>query len=974
MLMWHQHQPRYPLDEAGVVTRPWVRVHATKDYYDMAAMVADYSGLNITFNLTPSVLLQLEELAAGTKDAYWVVSEVAAADLDDGEKRFLMERFFDTNPRVIDRFARYRELADARAAAGGPSAPLDTFSTDDYRDLQVLFNLAWTDPGFLEDGPLAALVAKSSGFAEEDKAIVFAEHLRIVREVVPLHARLWREGQIEVTTTPLAHPILPLIADTSLATVGDPAAVLPSNRFRQVPDAEMHIVEGLDTAERMLGRRPSGMWPGEGAVAELIMWLFSKNGVRWVASGEEVLAGSLGIGSFTRDSTDLVREADLLYRPRLADVTNREPVAMFFRDGLLSDLIGFEYSQSPAEDAADDFMARLEAIRAHLASLGPADPDRPYVVSVILDGENAWEHYDNDGRDFLDALYRRLSQSTTISTITPSEYLDTYGPPEIVEEVWPGAWFQPNYATWIGEREEATAWDYLFAVRRDLAEAQVSGEYSETQIATALRSMLFAEGSDWFWFLGSDQDSGQDSYFDGAFRALLGGVYDALGEPRPPFIDVPIIPATPVAADRAPRDLLNVDLDGSISAGEWDAAGRYDFDDAAIDAVEFGYDPSHLYLKVAFGEAAPEGLDVFVGAPPATRTRGASLDGTVLGFAAGALMSWDAAEPAASCVYSGLPPVGREDLLAACRKDPAGAGDGFVELALPLEDLGLLQAGDRLVFRIVARDAGAESGLLPAGGPALAVVPDISNVVAFLDVDDPSGDDHGPGSYTYPTDEVFTAGSYDLVGFEAGTEGEDVVFTFEFATTIQNPWGSPNGLAVQTIDVYVDKDPGAGTGARILLPGRNAALQAGNGWEYGITVEGWQSAIYEAEAEGAIAETTPSFKVAVLGDQGKVIVRVPVGLLGGGDPASWSYAVAVLSQEGFPSPGVRRVRDVAAAAGQWVAGGGPGDVNHTRIFDLAWPEPGFQETLLSTYPPAPGALDALGPDDFPQVPMVNAVE
>ena len=404
-LMWHQHQPLYPKDFDGVVTRPWVRLHAAKDYLDMAALVGEFPELQVTFNLTPTLLLQLEDLTEGAIDSYWEHTVIPAADLTVGQRRFVVERFFDVNPRIIDRFPRYGELAAMR------TVPPDEWEDQDITDLQVLFNLAWTDPSFLEQEPLAALVEKGSGFDEEDKETVLAEHLRIVGEVIPLHAEMWEGGQIEVTTTPLAHPILPLVADQSLATVGDPAALLPETGFSEVLDADEQVIRGLDTAERLLGRRPQGMWPGEGAVAQLVMSLFSKNGVQWVATGEDVLGQSLDIGSFTRNADDVVAEADVLYRPWEATLSRNPPVPTFFRDNLLSDLIGFEYSGMEAEAAADDFMARLEDIADRLDELGYDNPDLPPVVSVVLDGENAWESYENDGKDFLRALYTRISES-----------------------------------------------------------------------------------------------------------------------------------------------------------------------------------------------------------------------------------------------------------------------------------------------------------------------------------------------------------------------------------------------------------------------------------------------------------------------------------------------------------------------------------------------------------------------------------
>jgi carbohydrate-binding DOMON domain-containing protein len=251
-------------------------------------------------------------------------------------------------------------------------------------------------------------------------------------------------------------------------------------------------------------------------------------------------------------------------------------------------------------------------------------------------------------------------------------------------------------------------------------------------------------------------------------------------------------------------------------------------------------------------------------------------------------------------------------------------------------------------------------------------VPDISDVETVVAVADPEGDDHGPGTYTYPLDGVFAAGSYDLTNFTVGTSGDDLVFTFEVLAPIQNPWNSPRGFSIQTFDVYVDTDPGAGTGARLLLPGRNAALEADQGWEYALTLEGWDPALYVAAADGTSEETKPTFRVAVNGDKGQVIARLPRALFGDGEPARWGYAVAVLSQEGFPSSGVRRVRDVQPAAEQFRIGGGTGGVNETRIMDALFPDAGVQEDLLTDRPDVGGAsLDDLGPDDFGFVPLVT---
>lgn len=966
VLMWHQHQPLYPKDSDGVVTRPWVRVHATKDYYDMAAMVEDFPQIQATFNLTPVLLLQLEELANGTKDLYWTHTEIPAAELTDEERSFVIERFFDVNPIIIDRFPRFRELADLRAEGG-------SFSDGDVTDLQVLFNLAWTDPRFLAESPLDDLVDRQRDFTEDDKVTVLDKHLEIIRQVIEVHRRLWDTGQIEVTTTPFAHPILPLIADGSLASVGDPQAILPINEFSEIPDGTEQVKRGLAVAESILGRKPVGMWPGEGAVAQLVMSLFSREGVEWVATGEHVLNPSLGdptrTGTFARDADGTVEDAATLYQPWSAQLNRNPDVPMFFRDVVISDLLGFQYSGMSPQEAANDLISRLQAIDERLDESGATGPR---VVTIVLDGENAWENYPNDGIDHLEAIYAALSDAHFLTTVTPSRYLEAYGDQvKPLPEVFPGAWFSSNYATWIGEQEEAIAWDYLYRTRADFETADRAGLDPEAR-EKAFEAMLFAEGSDWFWWYGSDQDSGNDDYFDGAFRELLGQVYDAIGMERPSFVGIPIIPQAALPASRTTNDLVTIDVDNTISASEWAAGGEYSVNGDLIGQLGWAFDKENLYLRIDFNREVlgddSAGLDFYLGVPSAPNKRSTTLSGAVLGFGASHVVQWRGTDPVTVSAATELPLEEQEDRFVSPESTATAGFDGSsIEFAVPLDQLVGLETGDLLLFKAVEVVAGVTGQPVPIAGPAGAPVPDISDVEVFLSVSDPVGDDHGPGTYTYPTDAVFVPGAFDVVAAELGVSGDELVITTELAAPIANPWGSPNGLSIQTLDVYIDKDPGEATGERLLIDGRNAALSDGNGWEYAVTIEGWDSALYVATADGA-NETKPTMKVVVLGDKAKVIVRLPLDLVGGGDPASWGYAIAVLGQEGFPSSGVRRVRDVSQAAEQFRFGGAAADASHTRIIDLVVQDGGVQENVLSTY--VPGAVDELEPDDFAQIPLL----
>jgi len=979
-IIWHQHQPVYYKDpESGVYEKPWVRVHAAKDYVDMAAMLKNYPSIHVTFNLTPSLIRQLDDFQAGAKDLYWVMAEVPADQLNDEQKQFLLNRFFDTNRKVIGRFPRYQQLLDMREAG-------DEYTTQDFLDLQVLFNLAWTDPDWLAQEPLASLVSKGSNYLESDKAIVFSEHQRLVAQVIPVHKELQDSGQIEVTMTPYTHPILPLLMSTRLALVANPTIDLPGEEFAYWQDANDQVQLGVKLYQDHFGRAPRGMWPAEGSVAQEIVYMVSKAGIQWMASDEGVLAASLGMDSFTRDSREVVNEAEVLYRPYYVKSTQGNPVAMIFRDVVISDKVGFTYSGVSGTAAATDFINRIHAIREALIAKGTKGPQ---LVSVILDGENAWENYDNDGKEFLNSLYTSLSSDPLIQTVTPSEFLALAPEQPKIDKLWAGSWINRDFSTWIGEDEENRAWDYL-ATTREFLQKYISGirKASTETLKQAQNYMYIAEGSDWFWWFGTDQNSGSDGAFDEQFRNTLKQVYVSLGAEPPPSLDVPIISLAPIAADISSSGLISVTIDGKVTGIEWDPAGVYlasggvmASGQAYFQDLAYGFSSKELYLKVT---SSPEyqlttgttSVELYLQTPGNDPTNNFSRNGTLLGFPANRLVEvqiTDGVMTGASLSISG----GNESWNPPVSLEKAAQVNNVLELGIPLSDLGNVTIGDRISLRAIHTElvslAGEEKSLdgdvLPGTGPAVISVPDLGTMSLVLDVTDPERDDYGPGTYTYPSDAVFGAGCYDILNFQVGSDEENVIFKFSMRGPVENPWGSPNGLSVQTFDIYIDTD-GNGQGGVNFLPGRNLALQDGFAWDYAITVEGWEPGIYTpGEVAPEKIATSSDFQILADSGQRRVTVRVPLTLLGD-NPEEWKYAAMVLSQEGYPSTGVQRVRDVNVVAEQWRFGGGPADTNHTRVIDLAWPEAGVQEAWFSAYIPNQAAQTELKLTDFARVGML----
>ena len=972
-ITWHQHQPLYYKDANGNYTRPWVRVHATKDYYDMAATLAKYPDVHVTFNLTPVLIRQLDDFTKnGAKDIYWVLAEKPALQLNAEDKDFIMRRFFDANwDHMINVHPGYEALLEKRGGTTDDAiaSAITKFSEQDFRDLQIWFNLAWFDPDELAKAPLKALVEKDRSFAESDKKIVFDQVHSIMAKVIPIHKQLQDSRQVEVITTPYAHPILPLLYDTNLALTGNPGAEMP-DRFSYPNDAIAQLNRSVEVYQAHFGKAPQGLWPSEGAVAQEIVPLVARAGYQWMASGEPVLAQSLGIGNFTRDSQETVQEANQLYRPYYVQGASGGKVAIFFRDGTLSDKIGFTYSGAPGETGANDLIKRLENIRARLKVQGATGP---HIVSIILDGENAWENYPNDGKAFLNALYQQLSESKTIKTVTPSEYLKMFPEQNTLKKLFPGAWFSPNYDTWIGEPEETQAWDYLGKVRYELSLYDMTHMRTANPkaIAQAEDYMYLAEGSDWFWWYGSDQDSGQDDYFDTGFRALLAKVYESLGEAVPSFVNVPITQKKPAVADHNINGLSTPTIDGVNVPGEWDNAAIFTSGVESGNSLAYAFDAKNLYVRVNFNQALSQSarIDFCLTVPSAAYNNPFAFSSSgetpvLLGIAATHLFEWDGkvlmAHTADKSAWGNGTAVGQAEL-----------GTGTFEAAIPWASFGELQPGDDLRLVAVILPVGE---LMPRQGPAQIILPDFGTSTTILEIADPAADDHGPGTYTYPTDHVFKAQAFDLKTFKIAYDEKNMVFNFPFNGLVPNPWGSINNLAIQTLDVYVDKDPGSGTGARLLLPGRNASLAKGFGWEYALWAEGWTPQIIAPDASTLDPKqvTGVNFKIIVGPDSNSVTLRVPRTVFGDGDPTKWAYTGVVLGQEGYPSTGVWRVRNVTASSEQWHFGGAPNDTNHTLNIDLAWPDgvTPTQEQMLSTYTARNSAGNQLTIDDFPQIQML----
>jgi ADP-glucose type glycogen/starch synthase len=580
--VWHMHQPYYKDDLTSTYLLPWVRLRSAKDYYKMPALLDGYPKLRTTFNLVPSLLAQIEDYGKEESvDLFLNLSRRAAGDLSAEEHDFLL-RWMRESPRAlrVQQSPRYLELA---------SRPADAqFTTQDVRDLQVWFNLAWCDPVWMESDPrLAELKRKDRDFTEADKQPLITAQLDMMKKVIPKYRELADRGQAELTFSPYYHPILPLLAHVDSARIANPQIQLPEHHFSHREDAERQIELGLGLFERLLGRRPTGMWPSEMAVGESVVDLVASAGVSWMISDEEILARSME-GRYSRD--------EHLFSPKLLE-REGQSLTMVFRDSQISNAIGFDYQRMSSLDAARNLVGRLKRI-------GEQQGDRNLLVVIALDGENAWEFYPRDGHDFLNALYTELESTQDVVTTTVTDFIAEHPAEQQLHHLHTGSWIGASLDTWVGDPEHNVAWDMLAETRAWLEDQSRQRPKDSEQAALAWREILITEGSDWFWWFSRKHDSGMDPIWDNQFRLHLRNVYKLMGSRAPARLFQPIIKRAPAPERGIPAMTISPE---SRDDAAWSKAGYFQVGSGfgalhrpagIVERVYYGNDDEELFFRI----------------------------------------------------------------------------------------------------------------------------------------------------------------------------------------------------------------------------------------------------------------------------------------------------------------------------------------------------------------------------------------
>ena len=576
VLLWHMHQPQYRDPETEQYVLPWTRLHALKDYWGMVQVLEEVPGFHATFNVVPALGIQLEEYASGKfKEPWFHLAFKPSEELTREDKSEILARAFQLNhERLMSRWPRLVELFEWSQPAGGAQAQV-TFTQRDWRDLQLLSQLAWMDETWLaKDEVVSRLASKGKDFTEVEKAALKAKQIEFFGLVLPAYREAARRGQIEISTTPFYHPILPLLCDSDIARVANPGTPLPRRAFRQPDDAREQLRRARDYHRRVFGAEPTGLWPSEGSVSDQALTIAMEEGFQWFGTDEGVLGRTLNVGFF-RDTTGLPANSDRLYRPYRVQLAGGS-ITGLFRDHHLSDLIGFVYSRMDGKAAAADLHGRLRFLGERV----PTQP--PLTVCLFLDGENAWEYYPGNGREFLREFYKRIQNDQDFRALTASEAIAAAKEIPATTGIFPASWINANFDVWIGASEDVAAWELLWDARQAYAraaEARQQGRSdapTETGLKAAYESLLAAEGSDWCWWFGPEHSTANDAEFDALYRKHLTGVYLALGQIAPEELAKPIKRKPEHALHVPPTGFLTIKVDGrDTSYFEWLGSGLY---------------------------------------------------------------------------------------------------------------------------------------------------------------------------------------------------------------------------------------------------------------------------------------------------------------------------------------------------------------------------------------------------------------
>ena len=610
---WHMHQPVYQLSPTGDFLMPWVRLHAVKDYLDMALWAKKFDKLKLNFNFVPVLINAI--INYGENEAHDIHSRLTITpqdELTNEDKIFILNNFFDANYQtMILANPEYHRLYQIVQSSGTEDTSI--FSNQEYADLMALFNLAWIDPSFkTSNSELKKLVKKGKNYTLEDRIAIIQIQRDIIKKIIPTIRKLTEKNKIEITTSPYYHPILPILLDyKNIKKNSSPANDLQD--LKTDLDAKMQTKMALDRIEEVFGKRPRGVWPSEQCVSAKTLEMLSSLGVEWSLSDEGILANSINF-EFEHDFKGYIKEPYHLLKTYKYK-TSTSDLKMVFRESTIPNLIGFEYQNHNPIATANDLYDRIKVLQSKILS----SPDNEHLLTIALDGENCWENYLEDGASFLKTLYTLITEDDSLETVLLSDYLEKTKEDKLLPKIASGSWINRNFKLWIDEPVKDIAWTYLKRVRQDFANF-VKREPLNPNIELARRELFICEGSDWFWWYGEPNDSGRDNIFDFLFRTHLKNVYRYLDLDTPKYLDDPLSDISTSKPSKYPKSLITPNINGKNLVDEddeWNNAGYIEIPDGPVlresklfDKIRFGNDQNNFYLKFHLNKYIKENLEL----------------------------------------------------------------------------------------------------------------------------------------------------------------------------------------------------------------------------------------------------------------------------------------------------------------------------------------------------------------------------
>ena len=531
VLCWHMHQPEYRDLQTGEFKLPWTYLHVIKDYVDMVAHLEAVPEAKAVINFAPILLEQIEDYANQVsgylRNGVAITDPLLAAlvaptipEEPEDRLRLVKDCMRANRERQINRYPAFVKLVEMTEWLEQHYGSLSYVNAQFIHDILVWYHLAWMGETVkLTDSRIKYLIEKGTCYSIHDRIEVVQIIGELLANVIRRYKVLARKGQIELSVTPYAHPIIPLLLDLNTTLEAMPDADLPElNSYPGGEDrVKWHLEKGIQTFKRFFGAKPKGCWPSEGSVSQQTLKILSDFGFNWTASGGSVLRNSLNQPENNQPTG--------IHHPFKLKNTK---TACFFRDDGLSDLIGFEYSKWHADDAIADLIHHLENIAAH----EPGDK----VVSIIMDGENAWEYFPDNGYHFLSALYSRLASHPSIELTTFSECLKSKTLVKPLSKLVAGSWVYGTFSTWIGSSDKNRGWEMLGDVKYAFDKALATNRLTDKQIQQAELQLAVCEGSDWFWWFGDYNPGEAVSNFEQQFRLNLANLYRLLGEQPPAYL------------------------------------------------------------------------------------------------------------------------------------------------------------------------------------------------------------------------------------------------------------------------------------------------------------------------------------------------------------------------------------------------------------------------------------------------------